>query len=71
MHDEIDYEAMTFDEIMAIVDAPGFEDKPLKEKLKATETGVRKMFKIMLDKNLIKPIEEVYDPSKYEDEDED
>ena len=71
MHDEIDYEAMTFDEIMAIVDAPGFEDKPLKEKLEATRTATRKMFKALLDKGLIKPIEEVYDPSKYEDEDED
>jgi len=69
MCNEIDYEALTYDEIMEIVDAPGFEDKPLKEKLRATETGVRKMFKIMLDKGLIKPIEEVYDPSKYEDDD--
>lgn len=62
------YEDMTIEELLEIMDAPDFNSRPMSEKLEIAHCAVHKRLIQLDEQGMLKPLSEVYDPSKYEDD---
>jgi len=62
------YENMTVEELLGIMDASDFNDRPMSEKLEIAHCAVHKRLIQLDEQGMLKPLSEVYNPSKYEDD---
>ena len=63
------YEDMSLNELSELIDNPDFDSRSEEEQLQILQEAVHKKNIELRNKGLLRPIWEVYDPSKYEDED--
>ena len=62
------YEDMAIEELLEIMDAPDFNSRSMPEKLEIAHCAVHKRLIQLDEQGMLKPLSEVYDPSKYEDD---
>lgn len=60
------YEDMTIEELLEIMDAPDFNDRPMSEKLEIAHCAVHKRLIQLDEQGMLKPLSEVYDYEKYD-----